>query len=81
MSEVKMPEPEGYMPYPFGHIGCYSEEEMKQYGDDRAREALEMSAKEVERMTMYPGGRQEAPAHDTVWHAARAIRAFKEQIK
>ena len=45
MTEVKMPEPDGYMPYPFGHIGCYSEDEMKQYGDDRAREALEMAAK------------------------------------
>ena len=37
----------------------------------REREAC---AKECERMVMYPGGRQEAPAHNTVWDAARAIR-------
>ena len=35
----------------------------------------EACANEAERMTMYPRGRQEAPAHDTIWHAARAIRA------
>ena len=52
MSEVMMPEPDGYMPYPFGHIGCYSKEEMKQYGDDRARaayEAIVMAACEIGR--------------------------------
>ena len=39
MTKVKIPEPDVYMPYPFGHIGCYSEEEMKQYGNDRAKGA------------------------------------------
>lgn len=39
--------------------------------------ALEDAAKEAESMKMYPGGRQEAPAHDSVWHAARAIRQMK----
>lgn len=56
-------------------------EQAKQYGDDRAREALEMAAKEAERMIMYPGGLQEAPAHNIVWQAASAIRLLKEQIK
>lgn len=34
----------------------------------------EECANECERMVMYPGGRQEAPAHNTVWDAAGAIR-------
>lgn len=34
----------------------------------------EACAAECERMVMYPGGRQEAPAHNGVWEAARAIR-------
>ena len=55
-------------------------EQAIQYGAAQrlaAREqAIEECAKEAERMTMYPGGRQEAPAHDSVWHAARAIRAL-----
>lgn len=37
----------------------------------------ERCAAECERMVMYPGGRQEAPAHNSVWSAARAIRAMK----
>lgn len=42
----------------------------------RAVEAAEREAcaAECERMVMYPGGRQEAPAHNGVWEAARAIR-------
>ena len=35
----------------------------------------EACAVECERMMMYPGGRQEAPAHENVWAAAKAIRA------
>ncbi len=35
----------------------------------------EECARESERMVMYPGGRQEAPAHNSVWEAAEAIRA------
>ncbi len=44
---------------------------------------LEDAAKECERMMMYPGGRCEAPAHDNVWEAAKAIRALTlhEQVK
>ena len=34
----------------------------------------EACAAECERMVMYPGGRQEAPAHENVWAAAKAIR-------
>jgi hypothetical protein len=34
----------------------------------------EACAAECERMMMYPGGRQEAPAHGNVWSAAKAIR-------
>lgn len=37
--------------------------------------AAEECAKEVERMVMYPGGRQESAAHNTVWDAATAIRS------
>ena len=35
----------------------------------------EECAKECERMVLFPGGRQEAPAHGSVWDAAKAIRA------
>ncbi len=42
------------------------------------RRTFEHAATEAERMARYPGGKQQAPAHDTVWHAARAIRALKE---
>lgn len=35
----------------------------------------EACAEECERMMMYPGGRQEAPVCDSVWDAAKAIRA------
>ena len=35
----------------------------------------EECAKEAERMVMYPRGRQESPAHNSVWEAAAAIRA------
>ena len=31
-------------------------------------------AAECERMMMYRGGKQEAPAHNDVWEAAKAIR-------
>ena len=82
MTKVKMPEPEGRMPYPFGHIGCYSEEEMKQYGDDRAREALDMAVKVVE-ADLWPG-----PVHDYqydyndgVKSLANKVRALAKEIK
>lgn len=38
-------------------------------------EEREACAAECERMMMYPGGKQEAPAHNDVWAAAAAIRA------
>lgn len=40
--------------------------------------ALDEAADECERMKMFPGGRQEAPAHQGVWAAAKAIRALKQ---
>jgi len=40
-----------------------------------ARAALEAAANEAERMTMYPGGKQECQVHNNVWSAATAIRA------
>ena len=39
----------------------------------------EACAAECERMVMYPGGKQEAPAHDNVWAAAKAIRERGEK--
>lgn len=49
-----------------------------EFANEVERRTLEHAAVEAERMTWYPGGKQQAPAHDTVWHAARAIRALKE---
>ena len=72
MTKVKMPEPDGYMPYPFGHIGCYSEDEMKQYGDDRAREALEIAANRVAVWDK---------SFNTGGAFADAIRALAKEIK
>ena len=43
--------------------------------------ALEEAAAEAEAMIMYPRGKCEAPKHETVWHAARAIRTLKESGK
>ena len=39
----------------------------------------EACAAECERMVMYPRGKQEAPAHDNVWAAAKAIRERGEK--
>ena len=39
---------------------------------------IEKDAQECERMMMYPGGRCEASAHNTVWDAAQAIRNAKD---
>ena len=65
---VKMPKPEGWLPYPFDHLGYYIKDQLKQYGDDRAREALEMAAKEC----MH---------HPLPWECADAIRALAKEIK
>jgi len=48
------------------------------YADQLAAAVLrerEECAKECERMVLFPGGRQEAHAHSSVWDAAKAIRA------
>lgn len=44
------------------------------------RDVLEQAAQECERTKMYPGGRQESWVHNSVWEAARAIRAMIKEI-
>jgi hypothetical protein len=55
----------------------YSKAQMLEYGQQCRDAALEEAAQECERMVMYPGGRQEAPVHNDVWQAAKAIRGLK----
>lgn len=74
MTKVKMPKPEGWLPYPFDHLGYYIKDQLKQYGDDRAREALEMAAKECE------SSLEEHKLHSN-FICAMAIRALAEEIK
>ena len=40
------------------------------------KQAFKEAAAECEAMIMYPGGRCLAPKHDSVWHAAKAIRGL-----
>lgn len=54
---------------------AFTPEQIERFAELVAAQEREACAKEAELMVMYPGGRQEAPAHDSVWHAARAIRA------
>ncbi|CAB4127597.1 hypothetical protein UFOVP92_50 [uncultured Caudovirales phage] len=44
MSNVKMPEPVHITVRNYKEVNFYSHEQMKQYGDDRAREMLEAAA-------------------------------------
>ena len=60
-----------FNPLFYGHL-----KEAFEAGQKAEREAC---AAECERMVMYPGGKQEAPAHDSVWYAARAIRERGEK--
>ena len=45
---TKLPEPDGYMPYPMGHIKRYTEAQMLQF----RRDALEEAAQYAESMGM-----------------------------
>lgn len=47
MTEVNMPEPEYMGCDSVGDIFAYTEARLKQYGNDRARHALEMAAKTI----------------------------------
>lgn len=73
MTNVKMPERyTAHRDMITGHEFCdlYTEFQMKQYGDDRAREALEMAAKLFEPAV--------TPAHGFY---AKTIRALAKQTK
>ena len=43
---TKLPEPDGYMPYPMGHIKRYTEEQMLQFRRDALEEALQCYSQE-----------------------------------
>lgn len=82
MTEVKMPEPEYMGCDSVGDIFAYTEDQLKQYGDDRAREALELAVKVVE-ADLWPG-----PVHDYqkdynngVKSLAKKVRALTKEIK
>jgi hypothetical protein len=84
---TKLPEPDGYMPYPMCHIKRYTEAQLKAYGDDRAREALEMAADTCD-STMYIEGDRTVSKYGPMTHAnveikkcADAIRALAKEIK
>ena len=83
MTEVKMPEPVYFttkngrlwtFPDEVDQTGLelriYTELQMKQYGDDRAREALEMAAKLFEPVVTPASG-----------FRAKTIRALAKEIK
>ena len=73
MTKVKMPRPEGWLPYPFDHLGYYIKDQLKQYGDDRAREALEMAAKVCEGLHKND--------QTNILYAAKTIRELAKEIK
>lgn len=50
------------------------EEALRDIVGSAVKAEREECAKECERMMMYPRGKQEAPAHNDVWEAAKAIR-------
>jgi hypothetical protein len=79
MTDVKMPEPDSYTNYPAFDVPCYSAEQMKQYGDDHAREMLEMAASIANDEPQEQSG--DGTYVCTPYTIARAIRALKEQIK
>ena len=70
MTEVKMPEPDTHcFDTDTGlDVWSHSKSQLKQYGDDRAWEALENAAKEC----MH---------HPLPWECADAIRALAKEIK
>lgn len=78
MTKVKMPEPVGRICFDGGeweedwvsHQSAYSEAQLKQYGDDRALEALEMAAKLFEPAVTPASG-----------FRAKIIRALAKEIK
>lgn len=61
-------------PEPPTGFECVGVARMRQVWDAAQAAEREACAKECERMMMYPGGRQKAPAHNGVWEAAKAIR-------
>jgi hypothetical protein len=62
---TKLPEPDGYMPYPMCHIKRYTEAQMLQF----RRDALEEAANEVESL----------PACLTWFEYAQEIRKLKDE--
>ena len=77
MTKVKMLEPDTHC---FDEdtgldVWSHSEAQLKQYGDDRAREALEMAAKACVYQEDY------GPVNVTNWDCANAIRALAKEIK
>ena len=83
MTDVKMPEPA----YPADvrekdGEPCYTEAQMKQYGDDRAREALEMAAVAAWSFHMDRSKRAGlSPTAYEAWSPVSTIRALAKEIK
>ena len=90
MSNVKMPEPAGTICFDGGVLEedwvssqlAYSEDQMKQYGDDRAREALEMAAVAAWSFHMDRSKRAGlSPTAYEAWSPVSTIRALTKEIK
>jgi peptide subunit release factor 1 (eRF1) len=86
MTEVKMPPPMGSFDYRDSSAlvteFAYTEDQLKQYGDDRAREALEMAAVAAWNFHMDRSKRTGiSPSVHETWSPVAAIRALKDSIK
>ena len=86
MTNVKMPEPAGTICFDGGaweedwvsSQSAYSEDQLKQYGDERAREALEMAAERIRAVKEGWGDEAEECGMST---AITTIRALAKEIK
>ena len=78
MTEVNMPEPEYMGCDSVGDIFAYTEAQLKQYGNDRAREAMEMAAERIRAVKEGWGDEAEECGMST---AITTIRALAKEIK
>ena len=87
MTKVKMPEPAHTTIRNYKEVNFYTEAQLKQYGDDRAREALELAADTCD-STMYIEGDGTISkcgpmtyANVEIQKCADAIRALSKEIE
>ena len=86
MTEVKTPEPDTHcFDTDTGlDVWSYSVAQLKQYGNDRARDALEMAAKvceDTDIATYIFAGQLYDSGAETLGEAINAIRALAKEIK